>query len=349
MSTLLALTAPMVIDIHGHVSPPPELFAYQAQLIASRGFHGKGGPAVDDEKVVAAATRHVEMLGRLGIDRQLISPRPFAMMHSQQPEKIVHWFIEHTNDLIATQVRAYPDVFVGCAGLPQSGGVSPANSVHELERCIIELGFVGCVLNPDPGEGDGLTPPLGDEHWYPLYEKLVELDVPALIHSAGCRSHRESYSNHFITEESIAILSLVESRVFEDFPTLRLIVSHGGGSIPYQIGRWRAQRIQKHARPFDESLRQLWFDTVLYNPESLELLLRVVGPDRCLFGTETPGIGSAWDEGAGRYLDDLKPVVEGIGWLSDEQRHAIFEGNARQVFKGLAAAAPAIEQEGAAT
>lgn len=325
----------MVIDIHGHVSAPLELYSYQAQLIASRGFHGKGRVPVDEEKIVEAARNHVELLGRLGIDHQLISPRPFAMMHSERPEKIVHWFIEQANDIIAQQVSAYPGVFSGVAGLPQAAGVSPANVTAELERCIDELGFVGCVLNPDPGEGDGETLPLGDEFWYPLYEKMVELDVPGLIHSAGCRSHRESYSNHFITEESIAILSLVESNVFEDFPTLRLIVSHGGGSIPYQVGRWRAQRIQKQARPFDESLRQLWFDTVLYNPESLELLLRIVGPDRCLFGTETPGIGSALDPATGRQLDDLRPVVEAIEWLSDEQRDAIFEGNARAVFSRL--------------
>jgi 4-oxalmesaconate hydratase len=329
------LGVPMVIDIHGHVSAPLELYSYQAQLIASRGFHGKGRLQTDERKIVEAAGNHVELLGRLGIDRQLISPRPFAMMHSEQPEKIIHWFIEQANDIIAQQVSAYPDTFSGVAGLPQAAGVSPARVTDELERCIKELGFVGCVLNPDPGEGDGLTTPLGDEFWYPLYEKMVELDVPGLIHSAGCRSHRESYSNHFITEESIAILSLVESRVFEDFPTLRLIVSHGGGSIPYQIGRWRAQRIQKDARPFDEDLRRLWFDTVLYNPESLEFLLRIVGPDRCLFGTETPGIGSALDPETGRCMDDLRPVVEGIEWLSNEQRAAIFEGNARTVFPRL--------------
>jgi len=327
----------MVIDIHGHVSAPLELYAYQAQQIASRGFHGKGRPAVDDEKVIAACTSHIELLQRLRIDLQLISPRPFAMMHSQQPEKIIHWFMEHANDMIALQAKSYPDVFAPVCGLPQCGGVGPANTLDELERCVRELGFVGCVLNPDPGEGDGLTPPLGDEHWYPLYEKLVELDTPALIHSGGCRSHRESYSGHFITEESIAILSLVESTVFEDFPALKLIVSHGGGSIPYQIGRWRAQRIQKNAEPFDTSLRRLWFDTVLYSPESVDLLLRIVGTDRCLFGTETPGIGSALDPATGRYLDDLRPVLEEIDWLTDEQRTDVFEGNARQVFTRLLA------------
>jgi predicted TIM-barrel fold metal-dependent hydrolase len=336
----------MVIDIHGHVSAPLELYAYQAQLVMSRGFHGKGRVQADEEKIVQAAAGHVELLARLGIDRQLISPRPFAMMHSEKPEKIIHWFIEQANDIVATQVAAYPDVFSGVAGLPQAAGVSPAAVTDELDRCITELGFVGCVLNPDPGEGDGLAPPLGDEFWYPLYEKMVELDVPGLIHSAGCRSHRESYSNHFITEESIATLSLVESRVFADFPSLRLVVSHGGGSIPYQIGRWRAQRIQRQARPFDEDMRRLWFDTVLYSPEALDYLLRIVGTDRCLFGTETPGIGSALDPDTGRYLDDLRPVVESIGWLSDDDRAAVFEGNARIVFPRLPVSVP--QREGVA-
>jgi 4-oxalmesaconate hydratase len=336
----------MVIDIHGHVTAPLELYAYQAQLVMSRGFHGKGKVQADEEKIVQAAASHVELLARLGIDRQLISPRPFAMMHSEKPERIIHWFIEQANDIVATQVAACPDVFSGVAGLPQAAGVSPAHVTDELERCITDLGFVGCVLNPDPGEGDGQAPPLGDEFWYPLYEKMVELDAPGLVHSAGCRSHRESYSNHFITEESIAILSLVESRVFDDFPSLRLVVSHGGGSIPYQIGRWRAQRIQRQARPFDEDLRRLWFDTVLYNRESLEFLLRIVGPDRCLFGTETPGIGSARDPETGRYLDDLRPVVESIDWLSDEERAAVFEGNARTVFPRLPISVP--QREGVA-
>lgn len=320
------------VDIHGHISAPLALYAYQAQLISARAFHGKGRVAATDDEVVAAAAPHVENLRRLGVDQQFISPRPFAMMHSHRPEIIVRWFTEQVNDMIATQVAAYPESFVGVAGLPQSAGVSPANAVEELERAVTELGFVGCVLNPDPGEGDYATPPLGDEHWYPLYEKLVELDVPAIVHSSACRNPRESYSNHFITEESIAVISLADSRVFDDFPNLKLIVAHGGGSVPYQIGRWRAQRVQKKRERFDDSLRRLYFDTVLYNRESIELLLRIVGPDRCLFATEAPGIGSGVDPETGRYMDDLRPVVESIEWLTDEQRGWVFHDNAERLF-----------------
>ena len=321
-----------VIDIHGHVTAPLALYAYQAGLMSARAFHGKGSIRATEEEVLAAAIPHVQRLKDYGISRQFISPRPYSMMHSRKPEVIVHWFIETVNDIIAAQVAEYPESFVGVAGLPQSAGVSPSNTVEELRRCVLELGFVGCVLNPDPGEGDYATPGLGDEWWYPLYEAMVELDVPGLVHATACSNPRESYSNHFITEESIAVMSLVDSNVFTDFPDLKLIISHGGGSVPYQYGRWQAQRVQKGRDDFSTSLRQLWFDTVLYNKESLELLFKIVGPDRCLFGTETPGIGSGADRVTGNFMDDLAPVIDSIAFLDESQKTGIFSGNAETVF-----------------
>src|SRR4029079_48191 len=148
------------------------------------------------------------------------------------------------------------------AGLPQFRGEPLQAAVEELERCIVELGFVGCLLNPDPMEGEGEPPGLGDEYWYPLYEKLVELDVPALIHSASNTSQRESYSLHFINEESIAVVGLLGSRVFEDFPALRIVVAHGGGAIPYQVGRFRSPGLRRgDPEDFADKLRRLHFDT----------------------------------------------------------------------------------------
>jgi 4-oxalmesaconate hydratase len=320
------------IDIHGHVTAPLALYAYQAGLISAGAFHGKGKIRATEEEILESAQWHVERLKGHGIDRQFISPRPYSMMHSRKPEIIVHWFIETVNDIIAAQVAEYPESFVGVAGLPQSAGVSPANAVEELERCVTELGFVGCVVNPDPGEGDQGTPGLGDEWWYPLWEKMVELDVPGIVHATSCQNPRESYSNHFITEESIAVMSLMDSTVFDDFPDLKLIIAHGGGSVPYQYGRWQAQRIQKDKEDFEISLRKLWFDTVLYNKESLELLFKIVGPEACLFGTETPGIGSGVSRVSGRMMDDLVPVIESIDFLTQEQKDAVFYKNARKVF-----------------
>jgi predicted TIM-barrel fold metal-dependent hydrolase len=110
------------------------------------------------------------------------------------------------------------------------------NTFDEVDRCINELGFVGIMINSDPGEGDGQTPAMGNEYCYPLCEKMVKMDIPGLVPGASCKNPRESFHGHCITEESIAILSLVDSEVFQDFPKLKLIISHGGGSVPYQVG-----------------------------------------------------------------------------------------------------------------
>jgi 4-oxalmesaconate hydratase len=79
-------------------------------------------------------------------------------------------------------------------------------------------------------------------------------------------------------------------------------------------------------------MRRLYYDTCLYSVESLELLFKVVGPDRCLFGTERPGAGSAENPRTGDWYDDTKPLIDGIGFLSDEERSAVYEGNARSVY-----------------
>jgi 4-oxalmesaconate hydratase len=194
-------------------------------------------------------------------------------------------------------------------------------------------GFRRLPAESDPTEGDAAPPPgLGDPFWYPLYEKLCELDVPALVHSASSCHPRESYTLKFINEESIAIISLMESRVFEQFPNLKLIVPHGGGAIPYHMGRFRAWAVRRGGMSFDEKLRQLHFDTCTYDRNALELLFKTVGPDRVLFGTEKPGTGSAKDPASGLDFDDLKPVIESIDFLSDQDRRNVFECNCTRLY-----------------
>lgn len=333
----------MIIDAHAHVTAPDSLYVYKANILSHRGGHGRGAVGATDDDIRAALNRpvfggssHLEQLSECGTDMQIISPRPYQMMHSEDP-KLVLWWIEETNDIIAREVALYPNVFRGVCGLPQSPGRGLDAAIRELDRCVGGKGFVGCLLNPDPGENSGIeTPPLGDRYWYPLYEKLVEYDVPGHIHSAGCRSSRLSYSLHFINEESIAVVSLLNSKVFDDFPSLKIIVSHGGGAIPYHIGRFEASSLRRGGKRFSEKLRQLWFDTVLYSPEALELLFRTVGPERCLFGTERPGVGTVRDPETGKWLDETRHIIESFDWLTGQERKLIFEDNARKVF-GLAA------------
>ena len=126
-----------------------------------------------------------------------------------------------------------------------------------------------------------------------------------MLHGSGSRSERCSYSTHFINEETIGIVNLVQSKVFEDFPTLKIIIPHGGGAIPYQLGRYDAPSLRREGSGsgelFSDRMRKnLWFDTVMYTPEALRLLIEVMGADRLLFGTECPGTGSAINPKTGR-------------------------------------------------
>lgn len=323
---------PLVIDSHAHVVLPPESYRYMAELVSSR-----ANPAMPatlaDEAVRRAGQSIVDIMDKVGTDIQFLSPRPYMQMHSIRPSEVTALWTRHMNDLVHRTVQLFPRRFRAVAGLPQYRDSSPENCLAELEFRVREQGFIGCLLNPDPTEGDGAPPPgLGHEFWYPLYEKLCELDVPALIHSAGSCSPRESYTLKFINEESIAIVSLLNSKVFEHFPGLKIIVPHGGGAIPYHMGRFRAWSVRQGGEFFDDRLKRLYFDTVTYDQDALELLIRKVGVKNVLFATENPGTGSAPDPLTGRMYDDLKPVIEAIGFLSEQDRRDIFECNCTRLY-----------------
>jgi len=325
----------MIIDSHAHMILPPESFKYFTELVGGRG-NPSTTPKIPDESIRKCGESLIKIMDDVGTDIQLISPRPYLQLHSLKPAIVSELWNKHTNDVIYRIVEMFPDRFRGVAGLPQHRNECPSvRVVAELERCVKELGFVGCLINPDPTEGDELPPPgLGDPFWYPLYEKMVELDVPGLIHSAGSCTPRESYTLKFINEESTAVVSLLNSDTFERFPELKIVIPHGGGAIPYQMGRFRAWSVRKgEALSFDDKLRRLHFDTCNYSKEALDFLLKVVGPDNVLFGTEKPGTGSACDPSTGRDFDHLRPVIESIEWLTDADRKKVFECNCTSLYR----------------
>jgi 4-oxalmesaconate hydratase len=323
----------MIIDSHSHLVAPPGVSDTWTAMEGAGIYGGRRSTPVSDQDLIGAADRQIALMDEVGTDMQLTSPRPYVLKHSHKPGQIVHWWVENLNDAVAVQVAARPERLQGIGALPQLSGEPISVVFDELDRCINDLGFVGVLLNPDPGEGNGITPTMDSQYWFPLYEKLVEMDVPALLHCASCYG-RENYSEHFISEESLAILSIIRGEVFDRFPTLKLVVPHGGGSVPYQAGRWIAHTglveglsVSEATDLFRNRLRKFWFDTCLYTPESLELLFRVVGADRVLFGTERPGSGHG--------LEDIRPVIEGLNILSESDHAAVFEGNARTVYSRI--------------
>ncbi len=321
----------MIIDAHAHTNGGA-LGNYKAGLTASRAL-ARGGFKQNEEQLRPAVENHVKtIMDDVGTDIQFLSPRPFQMMHSEKPTKIVHYYCQAANDVNALTVKIAPNRYRGVASIPQSPYEPLTASLPELERCVKDLGMIGLLINPDPTEGTAEYPGMGDESWFPLYEKMVELDVPALIHSATTKNPWDYYQNYFITTETSCILQMVENQVFKTFPDLKIIVAHGGGSIPYQIGRWRSNFGRMMDLDFDVELKKFYFDTGLYNVESLELLFKIVGTDRCMFGTENPGTGTwRWPK-TGKMLDDTKPLIESIDWLTDQDRKNVFEDVAKKVF-----------------
>jgi predicted TIM-barrel fold metal-dependent hydrolase len=345
----------MIIDVHGHLCASPKLYSWYTLLLASRATYGTPPPPMSDDEMLSLpeTQRNLDALDLAGTDVQLISPRPFTLFQAEKPGRVAHRWIEGVNSYIAQFCRVLPDRFAGIAALPQPVGEPIKHSLPELERCVKELGFVGCLLNPDPGEGDNATPTLDNEFWYPLYEKLCELDIPAHVHSSGNQTGRGTYSTHFIDEESLAVLALANSRVFLDFPKLKVIVSHGGGAVPYQVGRWRAERmhpVMAKSFPlkesFDESLKRIYFDTVIHSKDSIAMLIKLVGSDRVVFGTENPGSGTALNPETGRSFDDIKALVDEIEFLTPDDRANIYEKNARRLFPRLKAKGGAPERRG---
>ena len=222
--------------------------------------------------------------------------------------------------------------------LPQTAGVSPRNCIAELERCVQEYGFVGCNLNPDPSGGFWKDPPLGDRYWYPLYEKMVELDVPAMIHvSAACNPAFHTTGSHYLNGDTAAFMQCLTSDLFKNFPTLKFIIPHGGGAVPYHWGRFRGIAQDMKLPPLTEHLlNNVFFDTCVYHLPGQELLTKVIPLDNILFASEMIGAVRGIDPETGHPYDDTKRYVEQLP-LAPGDKAKLYEGNALRVYSRLSA------------
>jgi 4-oxalmesaconate hydratase len=198
---------------------------------------------------------------------------------------------------------------------------------------------VGCNLNPDPSGGHWTSAPLTDKSWYPFFEKMVELDVPAMIHVSGsCNANFHATGAHYINADTTAFMQFIQGDLFKDFPTLRFIIPHGGGAVPYHWGRYRglADMLKKPALA-EHVMKNVYFDTCVYHQPGIDLLFEVIDIDNILFGSEMVGAVRGIDPETGHYFDDTRRYVDALN-LSEEDRHKVYEGNARRVYPRLDAA-----------
>ena len=334
----------MIIDCHGHYTTAPKaLKAFREKQVAALA-DPKLPPLVPDVKVSDDEVRETIESNQLriqrerGVDMTIFSPQAGGMAHHVGNEiTSINW-TRACNDMIHRVCSLYPDSYVGVCQLPQSPGASPAGCVAELVRCVEELGFIGCNLNPDPSGGYWKDPPLTDRYWYPLYEKMVELDVPAMVHvSSSCNPAFHFTGAHYINGDTTAFMQFLLSDLFKDFPTLRFVIPHGGGAVPYHWGRYRGLAQDLKRPPMSELLKNVWFDTCVYHRPGIELLLKVIPSDNVLFASEIVGAVKGIDPETGYYYDDTKRYIDAIEWVEPANREKIFSANARKVYPRLEA------------
>jgi 4-oxalmesaconate hydratase len=334
----------MIIDCHGHYTTSPRaLQDYRDSQIA-----GLKDPSYkparaklnvsDDQIRESVEGAQLKLQRDRGTDLTIFSPRAAGMSHHIGDATISEYWSEACNDMVHRVVALYPENFIGVCQLPQSPGVDPRNCIKELERCVNQLGFVGCNLNPDPSGGYWTDPPLTDRWWYPLYEKMCELAVPAMVHvSASCNPCFHFTGAHYINGDTTAFMQFLTSDLFKDFPTLKVIIPHGGGAVPFHWGRYRglAQDMKKPLLK-DHLLKNVFFDTCVYHQPGIDLLTKVIPVENILFASEMVGAVRGVDPESGFNYDDTKRYVDASA-LSAADRRKVFEDNAYAVYPRLKA------------
>lgn len=302
-----------VIDVHAHAvlevslgaagAAGPELGVssdgtpfYRVGEYVLRGVRYAGSPFMDVDVRVAA-------MDEAGIDVQLLSPNPLTSFDRIDAGAATAFARTH-NDALAEVVARHPARLLGAAQLPVQD--IPA-SIAEARRAVRELGLVAVYVGTDPA---GRT--LDDPELDPLYEALVDLDVPLFAHPSPLgpegppedprlRRFDLDLLFGFARDETLAVAALIFGGVLDRHPGLDVCLSHGGGAAAYVAGRfaravdrrpWAGSRLRENG--FEHYYRRLWFDTHVHDELSLELLVAHAGTERLVFGTNFAG----WDSGA---------------------------------------------------
>ena len=333
----------MIIDCHGHYTTAPRaLEEWRAKQIAA--IHDPASrPKVrdlmisDSDLQESIANNQLKLMRERGSDFTIFSPRASFMAHHIGDYSMSATWASVCNELCYRVIQLFPGNFAGAAMLPQSPGVDTNSCVAEIDKCVKEFGFVAINLNPDPSGGHWTSPPLSDRYWYPIYERMVEHDIPAMVHvSTSCNACFHTTGAHYLNADTTAFMQCLTSDIFTHFPSLRFVIPHGGGAVPYHWGRFRglAQEL-KRPPPKNALLGNIFFDTCVYHQPGIDLLATVIPARNILFGSEMIGAVRGVDPETGHYFDDTKRYIEASPVLSAESRRDIYEYNARRVYPRL--------------
>lgn len=324
----------MKIDVHTHILPErwPDLaerYGYGGWIRMDHHCAGCARMMIDDRffrEVQANCWDPAVRLDECATDRvdmQVLSTVPVMFSYWAQPEHTLD-LSRLLNDHIAGVVAEYPDRFIGLGTLPMQ---SPELAVREMERCVQELGMAGIEIGSHINDWNLDEPALD-----PIWAAAEELGAAVFVHPWEMMG-REKMPRYWLpwlvgmpAETSLAICSMIFGGVFDRFPRLRVMFSHGGGSFPMTLGRIehgfdvRPDLVQvNRTRPPREYLDRLYFDTLVHDPDVLRFMLKQIGSQRLALGSDYPFPLGEHHPGA---------MIESMNDLDSATRHQLLAGTA---------------------
>lgn len=284
----------MIVDMHNHFFPVEAVRAEAgadivARMDGSLALMDPTGHATALSAELVDPQRQRALMAAQGIDRRTLVPPPFTLRYDLDAEAGIAWS-RAVNNGIAETARVYSDAFIGFATVPLQ---SVPAAVAELDRAVGELGLQGVEIASNIAGVE-----LDDPALEPFWARLAALGVPLLIHPhyvAGIERMGPYHLRNLIgnpLETALAGARLIFGGVLARHPGVKIILSHGGGALPGIVGRLEhGRKVRSDVpgdRPIAEALRRFYYDTIVFDPAALVSLVKTVGPDRIVVGTDAP-------------------------------------------------------------
>lgn len=328
---------PYTVDLHCHVMVPEveKLVANRPEKLAEPQLQlrAMGAESVEHNQkhmLPAAVPKMLDLrlrladMDQMGVDLQLISPSPPQYYYWADPD-LAREVVRLQNEHIARVCESHRDRLVGLGNIALQ---HPELAVEQLDYAVRELGLKGVEIATS---ANGLE--LSDARFECVWARAAELECLVFIHPFGTslgERVNQFYLQNMIgqpLETTIALSSLIFSGTLDRHPRLKLLAAHGGGYLPYYIGRSNhghrvrpeAQRAKLAPR---EYLRRIWFDSLVYEPHILKQLIDTVGVEQVVVGTDYP-----FD--MGHY--DIHALVDAVPGLGEQERERILSRNALEL------------------
>jgi aminocarboxymuconate-semialdehyde decarboxylase len=325
------------IDVHSHVIPETIVQAMREQpqlyktVIEGEGHQRKfvrGKVKFDLIPEFYDADAKIESMDRKGIDISVISPGPQAFFYGLGADQALKT-ARIVNEGVAKMVDAHPDRLRGMATLPMQ---HPDAAIDELERVVKEYGFKSVEIGTAIGDEE-----LAEPRFRPVLRRIQELKVVVFAHpnTQGSAGRLDCY---YLTnlignplDTTIMVGKLMFSGALDELKDIKILLAHGGGFLPYQIGRFvHGHKVRPDTAAVTQSdplemLRRFYFDALTHSPQAIRHLIDTVGSERVVIGTDSP-----FDMGEEQPLARL----DAVPGLTQKEREDVCYRSALQLFGG---------------